>query len=317
MYDLGGDDARGSGPGGDPLGGDLFEAPEKEEEEEAEDDDKGADAPPKGEEEPGEPGKEPEAPTEIKVGDKTFTPEKLAEIVSKGEDYTKKTQELSQEREEFKTDLDAGKTYLGALKVFDSGAQGAAQVIDQFVNAAKARYGDAFTEHMMSGIDFENLSEEGQKLNTRIRTLSSQAQSLFNENQELKVKLEAADKSLAELKPVLETAKQTEAIDAAVINIKRDLKVEVTSTDLRKMMKDTGEADPVKAYKLATYEEAQKRGYNRGYSAKSKTPDMPDANQGKTFDPTKTTADETLRLLQRGFQPVGVRMSPQQQKPPA
>jgi chaperonin cofactor prefoldin len=309
-WHLGGDDAPGE-VGSDPLMGGEF--PELKQEEDT-DEDKGSEEPPAGTE--AEPKDEPAEPTEIKIGDKTFTPEQLAELVSKGEDYTKKTQELSKEREAQKTELEAGQTYLSAMKTFEQSPAGAAQVIDAFLNFAKQRYGDAFLDHLTVGIDFDNLSDEGKVLNNRLRTVSQNAQQLHQENQTLKARIAEADKALEELKPVIENAKVAEAIDAAVMTIKRDLHADVTPTVLRKMIADTGERDPVKAFKLATYEERERRGYQKGYTAKTRTPDMPDANQGNMVDFDTMTADEIVRAMQKGLAPAGMKPSSSNAQPP-
>lgn len=52
----------------------------------------------------------------IKVGDKEYTPAQLAELVSKGEDYTKKTQSVAEERKAFQREREEFAKTLEAAK---------------------------------------------------------------------------------------------------------------------------------------------------------------------------------------------------------
>ena len=193
--------------------------------------------------------------------------------------------------------INYGRTYGGALARFGESPQGAAEVIDAMIAAAVESYGDTFDptalESTVSAIkDLDDLTPREQALLAWGRAQRALVAEERNAHQ----------KTLKEVEPVLEerrisdqAPKFADAVNKAIPGAK------VSGDQIVKIMREQGEIDPVKAYKLATY------GRTPEVTNDKPSPRMPRGNGGKTFDPgdRSLSADAMERLVQQGYTPLG------------
>ena len=193
--------------------------------------------------------------------------------------------------------INYGRTYGGALARFGESAEGAAEVIDAMIAAAVESYGDTFDptalESTVSAIkDLDDLTPREQALLAWGR---AQRQLVAEERN-------AHQKTLKEVEPVLKERRLTDQAPALAATVNKTIPgAKVSGEQIVKYMRETGETDPVKAYKLATYAKAPE------VTSDKPSPRMPRGNGGKTFDPNdrSLSADAMERLVQQGYVPLG------------
>jgi hypothetical protein len=194
--------------------------------------------------------------------------------------------------------INYGRTYGGALARFGESPQGAAEVIDAMIAAAVESYGDTFDpttlESTVSAIkDLDDLTPREQALLAWAR---SQRQLVIEERA-------AHQKTLKEVEPVLKERQLADQAPKFAAQVNKAIEgAKVTPDQIVKMMREQGETDPVKAYKLATFATRKPEA-----TAPRRSPNMPRGNGGKTFDPNdrSLSADAITRMMEQGYVPIG------------
>jgi hypothetical protein len=194
--------------------------------------------------------------------------------------------------------IEYGRVYGGALTRFGESAQGAAEVIDAMIAAAVESFGDTFDptqlESTVSAVkDIDDLTPREQALLAWGRA----QRALVAEERA------AHQKTLKEVEPVLKERQLTDQAPKFAAQVNKAIEgAKVTGEQIVKMMREQGETDPVKAYKLATF------AARKAEPAESRpSPRMPRGTGGKTFDPNDRTlsADAMERMMQQGYVPIG------------
>jgi len=190
------------------------------------------------------------------------------------EDYTRKTQALAEERKAFERESGIGKEFLESIQTPEG------------------------LKHLREQLDAYELREFG-------RTQSTQSDIEYSEEGlALKATIEAQSKAIRDLMGELKTIKESalpeiESIRAEkrLMNASSELKsahgVDVPPAKLREFMESTGETDPIKAYKLATYDDAIRQSYSQGHQKAASKPAIPKGNaRGVDADDENSTADD-------------------------
>ncbi len=188
-----------------------------------------------------------------------------------------------------------GDDYHAILTTFRSGEAGAREILETFLQQAEAQFGLGPEDFLPEG--FEQRADDG---GYKAKFQESQRRATALER-ELAKRTADYDSALKELEPQILKARRGEAAEAARLEIRRTLGREVTTKELQRMMEETGLDDPVKAYKLASFDKA-------AVPPKTKAPAMPKgAPTGKVFDPKdpSLTADRMVELMEQGYVPKG------------
>ena len=160
-------------------------------------------------------------------------PAALKELVSKGSDYTQKTQALADERRSLAEDLELAKQHRELMNIFADPTQRQIFLRDlqDFEKGQSAPAG------LPRGIDLDDLTDNERAI-------------LEHANQQLA----ASNKQLAEMKGVLEQVKpmvdrtmQTERLQEATARAKQLYGIEISGPDLDAAMKTLGTTDPLHA----------------------------------------------------------------------
>lgn len=185
-----------------------------------------------------------------------------------------------------------GRAFTEILQTFWRDENGAREILAAFHKNAEGAYGltpdDFLPEGGVSDDGLRLQYQASQRANTDLRkqiaTMRSEFQSV-----------------LEEIRPEIDNIKAEEVAEAGRKEIRRLSGKDLSAKEIRRMMNETGSDDPVKAYKLATYD-------NRAAKASPKSPPMPKTgSSGKTFDPQdpNLTTDRMIALMEDGWVPKG------------
>ena len=192
------------------------------------------------------------APSLIKVGEKEYDPTELAELVSKGEGFTQKTQTLAEERREFESAVVFANDIATAFDTPD----GARALIERMMKTAMEKHGSSFTGVApVGGIQLDEYADDD------VKQVAQVALATHAENAQLKAIVDAQGKQIAEFGKFLEqhggVIAETSLRASAppiVAELERLYKVKVTADDIADAVRTTGEKDPIKAFKLANFD---------------------------------------------------------------
>ena len=160
-------------------------------------------------------------------------PVALKELVSKGSDYTQKTQALADEKRTLAEDLDLAKQHRELMNIFADPTQ--RQIFLRDLQAFEQ--GQSAPAGLPSDIDLDDLTDNERKI-------------LNHANQQLA----ASNKQLAEMRGVLEQVKpmvdrtmQTERLQEATAKAKQLYQIDISGPELDAAMKTLGTSDPLHA----------------------------------------------------------------------
>lgn len=205
------------------------------------------------------------------VGGTSYTASELTELIGKGQDYTRKTQDLAEQRRELASDL--------AL----------AENIKNWAESDPR----ALLEYVQTLTGQQSISEDVEEF----EYLSDGERILHQQNQALERKLAAMEQQMANLAAGMTAG-------SVVDQIKSKYGLEVTSRDVQRAMQETGLRDPIKAFAAHRTDDivaaAQKAAI-----AKVKTKPFTPTSDANTFNPDdpNLTADEIFRLMSNGAVP--------------
>jgi hypothetical protein len=211
------------------------------------------------------------------------------------EDYTRKRQADAEA-------LKAGETYFAALEAFESQPQKAVGIVRAWIDSAIEAHGDAVYEGLrqivqellpegLDSLDLDNMTDETKAIYQKTQLVERQQR---REIAELK---KTINEMTELMKPVVQKARENEVLPLEVEMIKRQFPAAATLTpgDLAKMKADTGETDPLKAFKLATYgvatATAHQQGVRQGMQAVVTPPATGAGNFPDPMDPNTTIED--------------------------
>jgi hypothetical protein len=194
--------------------------------------------------------------------------------------------------------VDPGQIYASALEHFNSGPEGAAAVIEQFINAAREHYADKFLmPELPAELDDEALTDAERILNAKTKRLEA-------DNRQLRAEFA---KTLAELRETAKERFEREASTGWVATVKSTIPdADVSIDQLTAWMREFKTQDPVVAYKLGTYDQVR-QGTKTAEPPKQKVkPLMPRGNSGDRhfdpYDPNLSLADYE-RMIEQGMTP--------------
>jgi hypothetical protein len=194
--------------------------------------------------------------------------------------------------------IEPGQIYANALEHFNSGPEGAAAVIEQFINAAREHYADKFLmPDLPAELDDETLTDAERILNAKTKRLEA-------DNRQLRAEFA---KTLAELRDTAKEKFEREASTGWVATVKSTYPdAEVSSDQLTAWMREFKTQDPVAAYRLGTYDQVR-AGVKTAEPPKTKEkPLMPRGGSGDRhfdpYDPNLSLADYE-RMIEQGMTP--------------
>jgi hypothetical protein len=252
-------------------------------------------------EEPEEPEAAPEeepegepAPTTIDLGDGTSVPlEELKAGYLRQSDYTRKTQEVSQQRTQLEPLIQAAEILTGN---------------DQAAKIALARQvaesvGLKIVDDGLPGMPRQQTQPDMPEWDDMTET----ERFLYMQNHSLQSKLNEALPILQRTHEFIRGQEQAKQVSAASLaasqSLKESLGVVVPDSELAEAVRATGIQDPEAAWlKLNKGRIAQgfkAEGIAQGVKAKPMTPDM---GGGKTFDPSGLSATQIQQMLMKGYQ---------------
>lgn len=205
------------------------------------------------------------------VGGISYTASELNELIGKGQDYTRKTQDLAEQRRELASDL-------ALAQNIKNWAENDPRALLEYVQSLTGQQG------------IQEEAEEFEPWNDNERILRQQ-------NQALERKVDAMEHQMANLAVGMTAG-------GVVDQIKVKYGLEVTPHDIQKAMQETGLRDPIKAFAAHRTDDiidaAQKAAVAK-VKAKPFTPGS-DANTFNPDDPN-LSADEIFRMLSNGAVP--------------
>lgn len=221
-----------------------------------------------------------EAPEQaFEIGGKTVTLKELQDGYMRYSDYTKKTMALGEQAKE----LETARTFVENFKAATQDPEGTKALIGQLQRHLETL--GASADDPVDGFEYS----EGESLLKR--QLDAQTALTRRLADEVKALRESA-------LPEIESIKAEKRLSAAVSELRQTMGVETTPAQLRAYVESSGIDDPVKAYKVATYDEAVKGSYVSGHQTASKKPLIPKGSaRGVDFeDENLVSADEIFRL---------------------
>ncbi len=245
---------------------------------------------PKTDSQPTEEEPKSEQSPKVKIGDAEYDPEELAELVSKGSDYTRKTQELAEQRrrvEEYAKVADFFESLppekqQAALKALQTA------VMDQPQPAEpEKRYSEKLRESQYEDDIVEAFSYVEQQ------------------NAQLRQQMAEIMRVIPEVKAFVQETKGDAEARAAAEQLKAEFKVDVSPSELRKLQKETGiqdmEAAWLKANKEGLIKGAFRQGHREGQKARPLTP----TGESKAFRVEQDTSpEEILNAINAGMEIV-------------
>jgi hypothetical protein len=252
------------------------------------------------------------SPSKITIGDKEYDPDELPGLISKGEDYTRKTQELSQQRKAMKEN--AAQYVLSAINNYPVEQRKA--LVAEFAQMNGLTVVDPSTGSPVMGgqlpqqqgipaaptVEWDELSEEGKML--------------YAQNLQLMTQLKQLTPMLGEVQSYIgnerQTKEQQSAIAQSSVKIKEQTGADVSSSDFQEAIQATGIADPFSAWWAHNGPKVAQGAFVKGKQVASAKPNTPTSNS-KTFDPNEQNPDGTYRyptpesidrMIQRGFMPT-------------
>lgn len=255
----------------------------------------------------GETGDDPEPKSdpepESKSEEDKQEPEFLAKVLEIEGDSVK-IQDLIEIYKDVKAEAplyELGVEYSLIVEKVKESPEGAALALDMFEKAAAKYHGENWralaNAQPSSEVDVETLTENEKAIYSQLLKTQKALADQAKVNDELR---ETYQKSLEELKPTIDKAHANTILESAAAEIKKSYGEDVSTEELRRMLKETGVENPLQAWKIASYD----RGASK--PVQERKPGMPSGQTGeKTFVITKDmTADQIAYYLSRGYTPV-------------
>lgn len=251
-------------------------------------------------------------PAKISLGGEEYDPDTLAELVSKGKDYTQKTQTLAEQRRE----VEALQSRI---------QQDPVGVVMAAINAAPASERKALAAEFakMQGLSVID-AQTGQPMTANTRPedmrppewddMVPNEQKLWLANQELRGQLQAFGTAFNEVKGYIDEQRQerqfSTQVQLAQAAIKAETGQDIPGEAFELAVKETGIKDPESAWLKKHWKDLAKGAYQAGtQSAPGVKPDTPSSSGDKTYDPNDPdlTVDQIERLLAAGYRPEAKR----------
>lgn len=244
-------------------------------------------------------------PESLRFGDEELPYSEVQELVSKGKDYTKKSQALAEERKEVEA-------WIGLRDRWNQGPAEQAELVKQLAALAGVQVPAQDTQsnteldNYGNQVDWEDMTDNERHLYAMARRQEAAFEAKF-------AKLDPLLKELHGVIGRQHEAEQrdTKATEAQAV-LRSDLGVEVTAESIRNAMETTGLDDPVAAWLKANMKDFAKAQAAKGASAVKAKPNTPGQTGGRTFDPDKKNADgqyvyspsRVAELIERGYSPL-------------
>lgn len=235
---------------------------------------------------------EAETPTEgtIRIGEREYQPSELAELVSKGEDYTRKTMALADERKNLEADAQTARELRQALK-----------------DPVKLREFRDYIDSIAGGSQPASSPSPSVGLPPNWEEWTDNERELYQENQHVKAQLAQLGSTLKEVREHLagQTQRDQRSLAAreAAEALSTEWNVQVTADQVLEAMIATKLDDPEAAWLKANKASIQNAMARPAPAAKK--PNTP-GTRGKTFDASHMSADEIRSRMSRGEIPTGV-----------
>lgn len=224
----------------------------------------------------------------VKVGDREFDPTELDALVSKGQDYTRKTQELADQRRQLQSDQEE----LGSLRQLNDLWKVNPQAVVQ-------------TLAQQAGVQIGSNKPE---VPDDWETWTANEKRLYGELQGANATIAKAQGTLESVQRFMGEVAQKDRISGqagvAQNKLKADLGIDVTRDELMEAVRKTGINDPEAAWlkenSTALLKAATARATSQAVLDKPNTPDA----GSQTFNPFKgdvTNTDEMLEMFRKGF----------------
>lgn len=231
-------------------------------------------------------------PQTVKVGDKEYTLDELSEYVSKGQDYTKKTQQLAEER---KTLSEKAQLYDRFLESWETDPHSTLQELERLANQVRPRDTRGRFQAMPE-IDPETMTENERALYERTKSLEAA--------------LERAGGALEKAEYVAKSVQMDRAAQKAALDIQAEYGIQTNALELLALMDKHGVSDPMKAWKIENFDTVKETAVKAGQVAASK----PKPNMGQAADQKivpfdnwarrnreQWTPDRIMAAMQQGF----------------
>lgn len=209
----------------------------------------------------GDPGKA----EKISIGGKEYTVSQAAELVSKGEDYTRKTQALSSEKEEIERYKQELEEYRGVRDGLAAAPEFTVRRIAELAGVDLQQLAgtprDERGRFAKSSINPDELSDEGRMLHS---AFSSENSDLRAQNDELRGYIKQLGGQLEQASKFGREVMQNQSTSQASELLKQQFGVEITSTELRHLASKHGVDDPIAAWKLENFDLVQKGAFKSG-----------------------------------------------------
>jgi hypothetical protein len=193
--------------------------------------------------------------------------------------------------------IEYGQTYAGALKTFNSSPEGAKAVIQSMIDAAVQVHGPDIevSEASLSALNPDSMTETERTLYAINRRTQAELDRVRGEFHQ----------ALEELKPIA-TEKRLKDLSsgyAAQVN-QQYPDASVSPEEIANMMRETGLDDPIKAYKLASFDTV--RGAKKTEEHQEKQADKPNIPRGgsKTFSTKGLSVDQIASKMRAGLVPI-------------
>ncbi len=236
---------------------------------------------------------ETDPPAEIELFGEKYAPDSLKELLSNGQEFARKNQELADQRKASDAEIDA---FNGLKSMIEGSPQTARAAIDFLRQEAITKHGDAFeTASAEATPELPALSNEARWVKSIVDQAKSETSKLRTQVSQQAKQLEAVHDFLKEHGETLKGATFAQTASTAIAALKSEFGLDVTAADLAQAMKGEGINDPIKAWKLANLDRLR----TQAISPPRSTP----KSGSKTFDPDSKTADEIVRLMNLGFTP--------------
>lgn len=204
-------------------------------------------------------------PGTVEIDGKQYTAEELRELVSKGSDYTKKTQQLSEERKSLQQKIELAEALETAFADKSEFAS--------YLATLNKNFEEMHGEPAPQTLRLDDLSEEGASL---ARHYEGEIKRINAAHAAQTQRLEARVAELTDIvKPIVEERQKAAALDEAVVIVKKQYGIEATKDDIAAAMKATGRENPVDAFAVHNLAKIKDGSYEAGRAAALRKPVTP------------------------------------------
>lgn len=262
------------------------------------------------EEQPSETETVPETPKKFFLGDEEVTEEQVKEWklgYLRTEDYTRKNQAVAEERRQLE---ELAKN--PAQVVMDAINQAPPDVRRQMAAEFAQQQGLTVVGYQPSQTQGVAAPQGALPANWNEFTENEQAIWLSQEAKfnQVSAQLREASSVLGEVKGFIQGQKEESLLASSTMQaaqtIKEQTGADVSTAELRALVKETGISDPTQAWWAKNGPNVASGAYRKGAQVAQSKPMSPSDSDGKTFDPMdpKYSSEQVLEMLAQNYRPI-------------